>query len=890
MKIQKQKQPAPGLFLLIAFLIPVVGMLTIMLVGGYQPFGRYSMLYSDMYHQYYPFFVAYRKALLSGESLLYNWSAGMGMDYLSLISYYLGSPLNLLSVLMPEKWLLGFFSLLMPLKLGLASLFFALFLKKIFGKNDLSTGLFGGFYGLCAWALGYQWNIMWLDSFALLPLVALGTVCLLRDKKCILYTVCLFFAVGINYYIGFFVCIFVALLFFCFEICRWRGFRRFFADLCRIAFFSALAIGMTAFLTLPAYMGLQTTQSSVNAFPTGFKMNIAEENTLKGLFTAMGQVAGNVWGGYEPTFKEGLPNLYCGVGSVMLALLFLTSREVRLRDKLCAFFLLLFFTISFILRQLDYIWHGFHFTNMIPYRFSFLFSFVVLYMAYRAYLQRFRFSVWQLAAALLFSLALMWCSTHRSETVFVCYNGILLAACFLFLLLGMIRRELPADSTPEDAARRERTLAAQRQVASYGLLAVMAVELIANLVNFGCRFPCTNVSNYPKGTVDTADVIEYMQSQEDSLFYRAEVTHSQTLNDGALNGYYGVSTFTSSANVRVTEFMQALGYGAKNTYNRYCFEEASPVSNLFLNLKYMIERDGEVEDNQFFDPIYRCGNVYLLRNNAYLPLGFLANPELENVSFTRKESSISLQNRLFSAATGEKENVWHYVPDAEITADNATVTGTGIQGYCSYTDCGDGASVSYTFTAHRNGFLILDLNLPSRNSYTVYKNEEKLFSETVSLPQQAAVSDVCAGDVIEVHLTCKAGETSSMTIRAAITDGATFRNGLATLGESVLNLTRFSSTRVEGVIDCNRDGLLYTSIPQDGNWQATVDGEEAEIVPVGNAMCALRLTEGSHTVVFTYVNRAFRLGAALSGGCMAVFLLIAGIPLLAKRKRGKYDK
>ena len=49
-----------------------------------------------------------------------------------------------------------------------------------------------------------------------------------------------------------------------------------------------------------------------------------------------------------------------------------------------------------------------------------------------------------------------------------------------------------------------------------------------------------------------------------SDFFRTEVTHNQTLNDGALNGYNGVSAFTSSANVKVTEFMQTLGYGAKN--------------------------------------------------------------------------------------------------------------------------------------------------------------------------------------------------------------------------------------------------------------------------------------------------------------------------------------
>ena len=304
-----KNHPISRYILPLAFAIPCVGMLMVMLISGYEPFGDYAILYSDNYHQYYPFFVAFREALLSGDSLLYSWDVGLGMDYLGLISYYLASPLYLLSVFVPEGLLLEFFSLLMPVKLGLAGLFFAIFLKRIFKKYDLSIVLFGTFYAMCAWALGYQWNIMWLDSFALLPLVALGTVSLIRDRKFILYTVTLFLSVYSNYYIGFFVCVFVFLLFFIYQICRWRGFKRFFLDLFRIAVFSILAIGMTAILELPALAALQTTQSSVNNFPEGFRLNIASENTWKGLLDAMRQVAGNMGGGLEPNFQEALPNL-----------------------------------------------------------------------------------------------------------------------------------------------------------------------------------------------------------------------------------------------------------------------------------------------------------------------------------------------------------------------------------------------------------------------------------------------------------------------------------------------------------------------------------------------------------------------------------------------------
>lgn len=902
-------------YLALSFAIPCVGMLLIMLISQYEPFGQYSMLYSDMYHQYYPFFVAYREALRSGEGLLYSWNVGMGMDYLGLISYYLASPLNLLSVLVPKRWLLEYFSLLMPVKLGLASLFFAIFLKNIFHKHDISISLFGSFYGLCAWALGYQWNIMWLDTFALLPLVVLGMVFLLRDKKFILYTVTLFLSIWSNYYIGLFTCIFVFLLFFVYEICRWKGFRRFFGDLCRIALFSALAIGMTAILELPTLAALQDTQSSVNKFPDTFRLNIASSHTVKGLFEAMMQVAGNMGGSLEPTFKEGLPNLYCGVGTILLALLYLMARDVKLRDKICAVALLLFFNVSFIIRQLDYIWHGFHFTNMIPYRFSFLHCFVMLYMAYRGWLLRRKFNAWNIAIAGVLAAAILCCSNDLTTMtdvkyfstvvelpIYIIYNGIFLLGFVAVMLYGAAEKPLPENGDERQLAEARIQRQWHRSNTRAVALALVAVELIAALVAFGLYFPGTNVKNYPKGTEEAESMIRYMHEREESnRFYRAETTHSQTLNDGALNGYNGVSTFTSSANVKTTEFMKALGYGAKNTYNRYCFEESSPVANLFLGLKYMIERDGKDKTSAFFSEVHHYGNVYLLENEAYLPLGFLAEKELAQVDFSESDGKFGFQNQLFAAATGLTGEVWHKIPgdNLTITGYDVTITDQNSSGYCDYRDCTSGANVIYSYVADRDGFLCIHLNLPKRNDYYVIVNDVERYRETISLPQMIAVGDVKAGDRIDIKILCDAGEKSTMTVTAAILDNALFWQGYGILNESTLELTTFENTLVEGYVLCEREGLLYASIPQNGNWRAEVDGQPAQVQLVGDCMLAVELTEGTHVVTFTYENPAYSLGWKISLVCLAGFL---GLIQLVYRpdwkavmnrtapKRGKFEK
>ena len=879
-------------YLALAFAIPCAGLLFLMLLGGYEPFGNSrSMLYSDMYHQYYPFFLDFRESILSGRGLLYNWTIGMGLDYLGLISYYLASPLNLLTVLVPKSLMLEYFSILMPVKLGLASMFFAIFLKDIFRKDDLSITLFGGFYGLCAWALGYQWNIMWLDTFALLPLVALGTIRLLRDKRFFLYTVTLFLSVAANYYIGFFTCIFVLLVFICYEVCRFRGFKRLFTDLCRIALFSILAIGMTAFLELPALMALQTTQSGVNNFPKGFRLNIASEHNWKGLLDAMRQVAGNMGGGLEPSFKEGLPNLYCGVGTVILSFLYLTCKRIKLRDKICCVLLLLFFSVSFIIRQLDYIWHGFHFTNMIPYRFSFLYSFVMLYMAYKAWLQRKRFKQWQLITAAVLALLVFFCSDSRTDPVFIAYNLIFLVLYTGALLFPSLQRALPADADKATIHAHIQERNQRRKISAWLMAGVMVGELLMNGINFGTSFPYTSISNYPSHGKDTAAVLEQMREWDDELFYRTEVTHSQTLNDSALNGYFGISTFTSSANVRVTEFMEALGYGAKNTYNRYCFEEASPIANLFLGLKYMVERDGNVEVNPYFDIVDVSGTVALLKNNAYLPLGFLAEAQLVNTDFKMRADNFTMQNKLLTAASGVSGNFWRKIGrnGLSITSTDVELLTASSSGYSSY-KAESAGTVEYSYTADRSGLLCIDLSLPKHNSYSVGLNGTTLYRETYSLPQMLSATYVEPGDVVQLRLDCKAGEEGTMTISAAILDDELFRQAYDVLNASTLKLTEFTSTRLEGTISCNRDGLLYTSIPQNGNWTATVDGEPVDIILVGEAMISVPLTEGDHTVVFQYHSKAFSLGWKISLGCAAVFAVIAVCCYLPGRKKGKYEK
>jgi len=273
-------------------------------------------------------------------------------------------------------------------------------------------------------------------------------------------------------------------------------------------------------------------------------------------------------------------------------------------------------------------------------------------------------------------------------------------------------------------------------------------------------------------------------------------------------------------------------------------------------------------------------------------LGFLAENYLINVNLTADNNTLAFQNQLFRSATGLDEDVWSF-----ITGRNLSISGTSVSfnsqnqtGYCSYTtDAAAGGTIVYKYIADKEGLVCIELNLSKKNKFSFWKNGTELYNETYSIPQSLAVSNVEPGDVIEVHLTCKANEKGTITLHAGILDETIFREGYDILSASTLDLTTFKNTLVEGTINCDRNGVLYTSIPQDGNWTAMVDGKPADIVLIGDVMVGLLLSEGSHTVTFKYHNAAFSLGWKISLVCAVIFAGLYFSIYQSKRKKGKYE-
>ena len=247
------------LFLLLAFFVPFLIMGVMFIRAKVYPLGDRQVMFSDCKQQYLPFLKEFQRKLKNGDSMLYSWGNGLGTNFIAMIGYYIASPLNLLTLIVPMKYIREAMAVFMMIKVGCASLFTAVFLKHVYKRNDISLVAFGCCYAFCDFITGYYWNIIWLDSVALLPLVALGVYCIIYENKYKTYVISLALAFVSSYYIGYMICVFVLLWFFVMTAVKADPKEKFNVvtfgeNLIKTALYSVIDIVMTLPVTLPSLL------------------------------------------------------------------------------------------------------------------------------------------------------------------------------------------------------------------------------------------------------------------------------------------------------------------------------------------------------------------------------------------------------------------------------------------------------------------------------------------------------------------------------------------------------------------------------------------------------------------------------------------------------------
>ncbi len=564
-----------------SFILAAAIMLSAYIFLGYYPIGSHTILRVDMYHQYGPFHEELRDRLVNGRSFLYSWEGGLGKDFISQFAYYTASPLSFLMVFFPQENMPEAMALFVLLKVAFSASFFAYYLKKKFGRDDITIVIFALMYASMAFITSYYWNVMWLDAVALFPLVALGIESLVKERKYKMYCISLTIVILVNFYIAFLVCVFASLYFlvYLFSEYSWKKDKGVILDrFIRFSVLSIIAGGISMILTIPTAVALSHTQASDSSFPS---LNVYDN---------VYQLITNHFVGARPVVlarNEDLPNVYSGLLTVMLIPIYYLNKNIKFKEKALYSLLLLFMLLCSCVNTLDFLIHGLHFPSNLPHRFTFIYSFVLIGMAYKAFINikairkiNYYYTFLCVFVGIIIITEFLIEPLNKDvERVLADYDFVIIAVlgAFYLTLILQIFNGKKKDIRP---------LA--------GLALIVFAECVFSTATGIAYTGKTNRESYVKYIDGVERAIDYLSEKDGKDFNRMEMHRFLTINEGSLYHFKGYSQFSSLAYGNTSKLMEKLGIAA--TSNSYRLYDPTPLIDSMFNIKYIVKRANTITD------------------------------------------------------------------------------------------------------------------------------------------------------------------------------------------------------------------------------------------------------------------------------------------------------
>ena len=332
---------------LIAFAIPAALTYLAYAIFGLYPFGEESVLCLDLNGQYVYYFEALRDAFWGDGSIFYNWSRNLSGEFMGIIGYYLASPFTLIVMLLPEKFMLSSLLIMQLCKVGAAGVTFNYFLQKRRNVQPYPSLLFSTMYSMMAYMVIQLIDPMWLDGLVFLPLIMLGIEYLVDDGRRLNYIIPLALMCVANFYIGYMICIFVALYFFFYLLAgsdkKRKGYD-YFTAIVRVAYSSVIALACAAFMLLPVYNALKLGKFEFTdpdysfrfqSFPLSQKLleNAQDSPLLVLLCDLLDMFPQLLPAQYDSVNVQGKPEIYCGLLTLVLLPLFYMNKKIKLEEK-----------------------------------------------------------------------------------------------------------------------------------------------------------------------------------------------------------------------------------------------------------------------------------------------------------------------------------------------------------------------------------------------------------------------------------------------------------------------------------------------------------------------------------------------------------------------------
>lgn len=911
-------------YVLFGPIITLIIMLILYAVNGVYPFGTATTAFADGFSQYTAFLAELSDKIHNGGSLYFTWHTGGGQNFWTLIGYYLTSPLNILALLFPVERIADAFSLITLIKPSLLALTFSIFLKYSYKKNDLSLPIFSVLWAMSGFLFGALNITSWIDSIIYFPLVILGLQRMMDGKSAWLYSFFLGMTIISNFYIGWMTCIFCVIyfiyMFISDEEVTFEGVtgetgkdKTDTSDETTVDVFGVLK---NSYLlnSIFKFIGSSFISGAFSAI-ISLPMVHALQNTGKGTVTTetfninanglLGVLASHIFP-FKNTYNSlsSLDCIFCfvGIASVILTVAYFFANGIPTRKKISNFILIVSLWIPIVFHDVYFIWHGFGNPAGMMYRFAFIYSFILLKIAYEAFSELERIPVYGILAGTAFAAI---CTAAIKLSVFfdtVFYSTKLIIVISIFIIVFTV--VLIALS---------KKIKLKTVLKCVLLLCVVTESIVLNFNGINTLDVGKNIDE--KKYVD--ELTTNVDESERIHFASKEQQYKDMIMYGALFGYNSLENYSSLADFSFTLTLTELGtYGNRLNYQNGA-QEQTPVFNMLLPTNYYIDGTGRIEESVYRTEIAEKDGYKLFKNNYTMPFMYTVSKKVsewepfgffvlmdnlndvtkcitdtgENIAYYNNPSNFDFKNCTHISAVERAEANGNDMPEEYYNFIEKRMTGYSYK----IDDMKKSAYITFDSVAEADGIMYLYVDTYEFTDMTVTLNGKTtsyyLFGKDDDCNYE--LGQVKKGDVATITIgghrnndfgndNVYANQYNSFTTLSYTIDMDKFEKAYQKLDAmSDTEMLEFEDTYVKAKVTSYEDGVLYIPTAYDEGWTITIDGEEVPLYEHESHILMTEISKGEHIVEMKYVPQGFIPGAVITG--VSVLILIAWAVISTKR-------
>lgn len=858
----------------LSFLLPAAILFISYILFQVWPFGERSVLSLDLNAQYVYYYDYMYDVFAGKESIFYSWSRNLSGEFMGIIGYYLASPFNILVWIFPREHITEGLMVMMLAKAAASGLTCSVFLRNHRSCKRTTSVCFSVMWALCGFFVVQTMNPMWLDGLVALPLVAMGVERICDKRKFLLYVLSLVYIFVANFYIGYMVGIFSA-LYFMWYLCSGKSANRQFGEYCGSVLMygaaSVCGILMSCFMILPVYKSLSNGKFEFS----DPDYSLAENFNIADIFIKLFPTE------YDTVRMEGMPIIYCGTLALVCAVMYFGCRSFTARERISSAVFIGAMLLCMYIRPVDMMWHGGQMPNWLPYRYSFMVSFLMIVFGAAAFDRLDKISGRSFRSAFLILFAMLLYadladeSEHYEQVTTIMVPFVLLV--IVLITAWIYRRDF-----------------AQRKAAVCIELALLVcfeagVNTTHSLYQMHDDIVFSTRESYRWDIPLTREVTEQIHEM-DTDFYRMEKTFHRCVNDPIALGMYGMSHSSSTLNARSINLLKSLGFAGREHYTRY--DGATKLTDDIFGVRYVFATDKKTVPYTQTVPVETDTAIKVYKNDDDLGIAYLADKSI--IGFDLNEySPFQAQNKLALMLSGKKSGtIFRAIDDVTFDSENIRI-GSTTDAHYSYRKSNEDADawVSYTVTAQADGAVYMFLP-------TKYERETQLY-----------VNDIYRGNYflyenysIEYLGTYKKGDEFRVKLKL-LDDAVYYTNAwFYYIDEAALGkfnnmiqekntdtvLTRTGGCTLELSVNAEEACALFTTIPAEEGWTATIDGQKVELETcLSDSLLCLSVPAGEHTIVLDFYPAGLKTGLVLT--VIGIFGL-AGMLLITRWLRLSDEK